>query len=130
MRFTGLFVVLLSSISFAHAQVATEALAPLSKEEVVPLLQGATVDFISKKGNQLSWKNDLDGTMLASSVSSRGKGTTTKGTWTIDDKGRFCVVIDWPSNLEKWCRYVIKEGGIYYITSSKGERISKLTVTR
>lgn len=129
MKRIGLFVFLLSSISLAHAQVPTDAIAPLSKEEVVPLLQGAKVDFTSKRGNQLSWKNELDGTMFASSVGS-GRGTTTRGTWKIDDKGRFCVVIDWPSSHEEWCRYVIKDGDNYYITSSKGQRISKLTVTR
>ena len=129
MKCTGLFVFLLSSISLAHAQVATDTFAPLSREEAVPLLQGAKVDFTSKRGNQLSWKNDLDGTMWASSVSSNGR-TTKQGSWKIDDKGRFCVSIDWPSNLEKWCRYVVKDGDTYYITKANGERISKLTVSR
>lgn len=130
MKRTGLFVFLMSSIWFAHAQAEKEALAPLSREDVAQLLQGATIDFTSARGNRLNWRNDLDGTMLASSVSSKGRGTTTKGSWKIDDKGRFCVSIDWPSNLEEWCRYVVKDGDIYYITRSNGERISKLTVTR
>ena len=130
MKRIGLFVFLLSLTWFAHAQVTTEALAPLSREDVAQLLQGATVDFTSARGNRLNWKNDLDGTMLASSVSSKGRGTTTKGSWKIDEKGRFCVSIGWPSNLEEWCRYVVKDSDNYYITRSNGERISKVAVTR
>ena len=130
MQRTGLVVLLLSSICLAQAQVAAEAPAPLSKEDVAQLLQGATVDFTSARGNRLNWKNELDGTMLASSLNSKGRGTTKQGSWKIDDKGRFCVSIDWPSNLEEWCRTVVKDGDAYYLTRSNGERISKLAVTR
>lgn len=130
MKRTGLLVFLLSPLCIAHAQVAIEVPAPLSQDAVAQLLQGATVDFTSSRGNRLSWKNDLDGTMLASSVSTNGRNTTRKGRWKIDDKGRFCVSIDWPSNLEEWCRYVVRDGDIYYVTRSNGERVSRLSVTR
>ena len=130
MKRTGPLFVLLSSTCVAYAQVAADALVPLPREDVAQLLQGATVDFSSSKGNRLSWKNDLDGTMLASSVGSKGRGTTKNGTWKIDEKGRFCISIDWPSNLEEWCRYVVKDGDIYYLTRSNGERVSSLAVTR
>ena len=83
---------------------------PCHKVDAARLLQGATVDFTSTRGNKLNWKNEADGTMLASSVGSKGRSTTQKRTWKIDEKGRFCVSIDWPSNLEEWCRHVIKDG--------------------
>ena len=130
MKRTGLLLVLLSSACVVHAQVAADASAPLPHEDVAQLLQGATVDFSSSRGNRLSWKNDPDGTMLASSIGSKGRGTTAKGSWKIDDKGRFCVSIDWPTSLEEWCRYVVKDGDIYYLTRSNGERVSPLAVTR
>jgi hypothetical protein len=125
---TGLLGFLLSFAGFAHAQAT--APAPLPREEVVQLLQGAKVDFTSTRGNRLNWKNDPDGTMLASSVGANGRGVTKNGTWKIDDKGRFCVSIDWPSNLEEWCRSVVKDGDTYYITRSNGQRVSELKVTR
>ena len=129
MKQSGLFILLLSSVCIAHAQVATEALQPLSKEDANQLLQGATIEFTSLRGNQLRWKNELDGTMWASSVGSSGSSTT-KGSWKINDKGRFCVSIDWPSNLEKWCRSVVREGDTYYLVRRNGERVSKLSVRR
>jgi hypothetical protein len=130
MKRAGLLVILLLSIVLAHAQEATDLLARLSKEDVSKLLRGATVDFTSARGNHLSWRNDLDGTMLANSTSPGGKGTSQKGSWKIDGEGRYCISIDWPSNIEKWCRYVIKDGDIYYLTRANGERISNLLVTR
>ena len=130
MKRTGLFVFLLSGACLAHAQGTTEAPGRLSGKELTELLAGSAVAFMSIRGNRLSWKNDPDGTMLASSLRPDGKGTTKKGSWKIDDKGRFCVSIDWPSNLEEWCRYVVKEGDLYYLTRANGERISTLSVAR
>jgi hypothetical protein len=130
MKHAGLLVIFLSSIVLAHAQDAIEPSARLSKEDVSTLLRGATVDFTSARGNHLNWRNDLDGTMLANFTSPGGKGTSQKGTWKIDEEGRYCISIDWSSNLEKWCRYVIKDGDIYYLTRANGQRISNLMVTR
>ena len=127
-----LTLVVLSSLQccLAQAQLAAEPATPLSQGDAARLLQGATVDFTSTRGNKLNWKNEADGTMLASSVGSKGRSTRQKGTWKIDEKGRFCVSIDWPSNLEEWCRHVIKDGESYYLTRSNGERVSPLSVTR
>jgi hypothetical protein len=128
MKLSGFLLFLLSIASFAQTPVTTEVLHPLSKEDASQLLQGATVEFTSTKGNQLRWKNELDGTMLATSLRSSGKSTTKNGSWKIDDKGRFCVSIDWPSNLEEWCRSIVKDGGSYYLVRQNGERVSELSV--
>lgn len=129
MKQTAWFFLLLSSACLVHAQAVTELAERLSAKEASELLPGAAVAFTSARGNSLSWKNDPDGTMMASSVG-QGRGTTRKGTWKVDDKGRFCVSIDWPSNLEEWCRYIVKEGDTYYLTRANGERVSKLSVSR
>jgi hypothetical protein len=102
----------------------------LSKEDVRQLLQGLTIAFTSTRGNQLRWRNELDGTMFATSLGPGGKNNTKKGSWKIDDKGRFCVSIDWPSNLEEWCRSIAKEGGSYYLVRQNGERVSELSVNQ
>jgi hypothetical protein len=130
MKRLALVVLLSLPFCLAQAQPAAAPATPLSQDDATQLLRGATVDFTSTRGNKLNWKNELDGTMLASSVGSKGRSTTQKGSWKIDEKGRFCVSIDWPSNLEEWCRYVVKDGDIYYLTRSNGERVSPLTVTR
>lgn len=130
MKHLTLVVLLSLQCCLAQSQVAAEPAMPLSRDDATRLLQGAAVDFTSTRGNKLSWKNEPDGTMLASSVGSKGRSTTQKGTWKIDEKGRFCVSIDWPSNLEEWCRHVVKEGESYYLIRSNGERVSPLSVTR
>ena len=130
MKNSGFLFFLLSFASFAQTSVTTDVLQPLSRENASQLLQGATVDFTSTRGNQLRWKNELDGTMLATSQRSGGKSTTKNGTWKIDDKGRFCVSIDWPSNLEEWCRSVVKDGDRYFLVRQNGERVSELSVKK
>jgi hypothetical protein len=100
MKFSGFLLFLFSAASLAQTPAAPDVLPPLSKEASSQLLQGATVEFTSTRGNQLRWKNERDGTMLATSRSSGGKSTTKNGSWKVDDKGRFCVSIEWPSNLE------------------------------
>ena len=113
----GLLLFLLSTATLAQTPITSEGLHPLPKEDARQLLQGATIAFTSTKGNQLRWKNELDGTMFATSLGPSGKNNTKNGTWKIDDKGRFCVSIDWPSNLEEWCRSIVKEGGSYYLVN-------------
>jgi hypothetical protein len=129
MNRAALFILLLSSALCAHSQAPVEVLSPLAAGDVTHLLQGASVEFSSARGNRLSWRNDPDGTMMASSAGPSGR-TTRKGNWKIDDKGRFCVFIAWPTSNEEWCRYVVKEGDLYYITRANGERISRLLVAR
>jgi hypothetical protein len=128
MKLSGFIAFLLSTASLAQTPVTTDASNPLSKADASQLLQGATVEFTSTRGNQLRWKNEADGTMLASSQRSNGKSTTRQGSWKIDEKGRFCVSIDWPSNLEEWCRSIVKDGDLYYLVRQNGERVSELSI--
>ena len=121
--------IILASISTAYAQ-ALELRTPLSKNAAIQLLEGASVELTSTRGNRLSWKNDVSGSMVAHAATPNGRVSAAEGTWKINDKGQFCVSINWRSNLEEWCRFVVKEDDGYYLTRSGGEKVTKVDIGR
>ena len=36
------------------------------------------------------------------------------GTWRATEEGKLCVKIQWPTNQDDWCHYIVKAGGRYY----------------
>ena len=116
------WLVLAAVASFAA--VADEAGTRLSGEELKTLVTGATVEHVAKTGSQRRWKNDEDGSFMATSNNKKSgnalgqHSTTSPGTWSIDSEGKYCVQIDWKREPEKWCAFIIKgsDGG-YYLNS-------------
>ena len=108
----------------SFAAVADEAGTRLSGEELKTLVTGATVEHVAKTGSQRRWKNDEDGSFMATSNNKKSgnalgqHSTTSPGTWSIDSEGKYCVQIDWKREPEKWCAFIIKgsDGG-YYLNS-------------
>ena len=108
----------------SFAAFADEAGTRLSGEELKTLVTGATVEHVAKTGSQRRWKNDEDGSFMATSNNKKSgnalgqHSTTSPGTWSIDSEGKYCVQIDWKREPEKWCAFIIKgsDGG-YYLNS-------------
>ena len=108
----------------SFAAVADEAGTRLSGEELKTLVTGATVAHVAKTGSQRRWKNDEDGSFMATSNNKKygnalgQHSTASPGTWSINSEGKYCVQIDWKHETEKWCAFIVKgtDGG-YYLNS-------------
>ncbi len=100
------------------ANVKAQNGAPLSLDELNALLSGAAMVSISTSGNTRRWTNDTDGKLTATCVGCNfragGRSVTAPGTWRVDPNGTYCVSIDWPSQVENWCRRLYKVGDKYY----------------
>ena len=112
----------LSASAFGQAPTLAEVKAKdarqLSTDELKQLLPGAKVVSRISTGSTRSWENKADGTLTAS-TDNRGNpqihgSTVGNGTWRLDDRGTYCVTINWPRLEEKWCRYVFKAADKYY----------------
>ena len=111
-------VALLALIPFsAIAQEAPvlrdlEALSPLqlTKVELGELLPGARMLRVIANGNTHNWTNDPDGTFIVSSDNraTNNRAATGRGKWHISDDGRYCILIEWRTSSEEWCRFVLK----------------------
>jgi Protein of unknown function (DUF995) len=121
-----LFAISMMVCTFAAGQVLTLAdvkaknAVQLSAADLQQLLPGATVINQSTRGSTRRWKNSPSGDFVASTQGEPGfpAGHTFSGsgTWKIDDKGMYCVQINWvkPMGPEDWCRYIFKSGDKYY----------------
>jgi hypothetical protein len=108
----------------------------LTKEELNQLLPNAKVSRTVANGNTHHWKNDTNGTFIASSDNKDKKNTnsTARGKWHIAEDGRYCVLIEWKTvDTEEWCRYIVKSGNDYYATKSDKtgtEKVYKLHISK
>ena len=91
------FIVIASTNAFAD---------DLSREEVVQLISGNTVEAVhAKRGNQITTYYSPDGTFRQIR-----SGERQKGTWYVNDDGELC------KNREGWggeCRVISKEGDVW-----------------
>ncbi len=107
----------------------------LTKEELQQLLPGAKMARITVKGNEHLWKNEPGGSFI---VSSDNRGTaaprsTAQGKWQISDDGRYCVLMEWKTGPEEWCRYLLKSDQAYYAVKSDKvmtEKVYKLEISK
>lgn len=123
MRSTIVFAASMMGCTFASSQVLiladvkAKSAVQLSADDLKQLLPGATVVTQILSGSTRRWTNSSSGDVAASS-DGRGNPTprifTGSGTWKIDDKGAYCVHIQWPLVAEDWCRYIFKTGNKYY----------------
>jgi hypothetical protein len=90
----------------------------LSVDDLKQLMPSAKVTNQNAAGSTRNWENSAGGRLVASSDSKGGTGgrpypVTASGSWKIDDRGTYCVTIQW-NFPENWCRYVFKSGDRYY----------------
>jgi hypothetical protein len=123
MRRTVLFAVALlictsaSGEALTLADVKAKSGVQLGADELKQLLTGAKVANQIPSGSTRRWENRPGGDL---SASSDGRGLPTprvfsgSGTWNVDAKGAYCVHIQWPTQTEEWCRYILKAGDKYY----------------
>ena len=102
--------------------VAEGAPTVLTGSELRALLPGAKVTHITQGGSERHWTNNPDGTLFATTnnkVLGNALGTQPSshaGTWTVNDRGQFCIDIDWSRLHEKWCATVLQgDGNAYYL---------------
>lgn len=103
------------------ADAKTKGAVQLSADDLKQLLPGAKVVTKTPTGSTRSWENSPGGNFVASTdgrgsaySSNRTLPSTGHGAWRIDDKGAYCVAIQWGSVSEDWCRYIFKAGDKYY----------------
>ena len=123
---TGLAIVSLGVCSVVAAQTVTLAdvkaknAVQLSADELKQLMPGAKVVSLTNAGSTRNWDNNTNGTVAASSDSKgssggRARPSSGNGTWSVSDKGTYCVTIQWSGmRAEEWCRYIFKASGKYY----------------
>lgn len=108
----------------------------LTKEQLNQLLPGASMGRTTAKGNLHLWKNEPGGSFVVSSdnrTSTTGMPSTAQGKWQISDDGRYCVLMEWKSGSEEWCRFIMKTGQGYYSAKSDKaptEKVYKLTISK
>lgn len=101
----------------------------LTLEELRALLPGAKAKRQLSAGHVQYWENSADGKLLANSdnrsVGGSGRPTTATGTWHIAENGSYCVLIEWRTATEQWCKFIFKSGDKYHLfysaTNDAGE---------
>ncbi len=113
---------------------AQEEGVKLSKEELQALLPNTEVMHVSKAGSVRRWKNEPDGAFVASTTNAKygsvlgTQGGSARGTWRINDEGKYCVQIDWKREAEDWCAWLVKAAdGSYYLNRVDPARKIELT---
>ena len=124
MRLTAI-VVSLGFCALANAEVLTlgdvkaRNGVQLSAADLTRLMPDAKVIHHTVAGSTRRWNNG-EGKFVASSDGmglnmGSFRGGTGQGTWRIDDeRGTYCVTIDWARTREAWCRYIFKVSDKYY----------------
>jgi hypothetical protein len=121
------FAILLYGLTVATLGIAQEKLTlgdleakkaqRLSPSELQSLVPEANVLSIAGTGSERHWKNHKDGTFVASSTNAGQVGVSISvqgnGTWSLAED-RYCVEIDWPGVVERWCRAIYRLGDTYY----------------
>ena len=95
----------------------------LSRDDLRTLVSDAKVKSIASTGSERVWRNDPDGTFVASTTNAgaigAARGGQGRGKWHVSDEGRFCVEIEWRNSTEKWCRVIYRLENAYYGVSSE-----------
>jgi len=86
----------------------------LSKEDLMQVVPDSKVVSTGPRGNIRRWTNDASGKFVATwgtpPQMRRGTGNA-QGTWKVNDKGQYCVRIEWQQlQAEGWCAFLQKTG--------------------
>lgn len=119
-----LIVALLVSVVTASA-FAQDGATKMSRDELLSFLPGTKVKQITKAGSERHWTNEADGTLFINTnnkLYGNAMGTQTAshaGTWVVNDKGQYCLDVDWTRVHEKWCASILKsQDGAYFLNSA------------
>lgn len=126
---TLLFFVLLSAT--AGAQDAER----LTREQLLEFLPGTKVVHVAKSsGSTSSWTNEADGKLYASSDNrlygslAGDKKTSSPGTWSVNEEGKYCVSIGWKRAPEDWCASILRSAdGNHYLNAVDPSRKIEFT---
>jgi len=124
---TKVFLVLSLASPAAMAQMVN--LADIQKQGAVKLTaqqlraaaEGASASYRAENRWLLQWKNEAGGKLQASATPPAGAGPETrgqygKGTWRIEDDGKYCLQVSHPKEPQTWCRFIYKAGNKTYST--------------
>ncbi|CAE6779837.1 DUF995 domain-containing protein [Paraburkholderia domus] len=96
----------------------------LSKEDLMQVIPDSKVISTGPKGNVRRWTNDPSGNFVANwETPPQVKHATgnAQGTWTVNDKGQYCVHIEWEHlQTEGWCAFLKKTADGKYGIASEG----------
>lgn len=124
-------VIALIAIGVTSSALAQEGAARMSREELLSFLPGTKVTHMSETGSSRTWTNEPDGKFVISSDNKKygsvmgTQSATARGTWMVNDTGRYCVDTDWKRVNEKWCAYILKgpDGAFYLNTADAAHKI-------
>lgn len=102
--------------------------AVLSRAEVQALMNGATLSRVNDKGNTHRWINEPGGEMVVSSDNrSDGKASTARARWSVDERGRYCLQVQWKRGAaEDSCRHILRAGDRYFAVEALEPATRKL----
>ncbi len=107
-----------------HTATATDDATVLTRQELLDLLPGTQAEYLTKGGSLHRWKNEQDGTFVASTDNKKygsalgTQSVTAAGTWRVDDRGKYCVSIEWKREPESWCARILRTAdGAYYLNT-------------
>lgn len=101
--------------SLTFAEVSGGGAQPLSATEVKELVSGAKAEMILPKGSRRQWTNSPDGTFTASRSNGDIRRRSGPGTWSVNDKGAYCLTFDWGSaETESRCGRLYKVANHYH----------------
>jgi hypothetical protein len=80
---------------------------PLTRDQLMTLMPGATMLRTSTSGALRQWVNVPNGTLTVYWAGGGFVRThSASGKWSVTDDGRFCLQIDWEDKPENWCRFL------------------------
>jgi len=126
-KFFGILLIFFTASAaaqtFKFADLKQKGAAQIPIDDLRKLAAGAAVTDQASTGSTRKWENAADGTLSATTNNAGGSSATAggrarslqgKGTWKVDDKGRYCVTIAWPTAEEKWCAFIFRVGDKTY----------------
>ncbi|OAJ56806.1 hypothetical protein A6V36_32845 [Paraburkholderia ginsengiterrae] len=96
----------------------------LSKDELMQVIPDSKVLSTGARGFIRRWTNDPSGSFVANWEAPpqfrHGTGNA-QGTWKVNDKGQYCVHIEWEKlQAEGWCAFLQKTGDGKYGIADEG----------
>ncbi|MEC5398523.1 hypothetical protein [Uliginosibacterium sp. H1] len=104
------------------AELRAAGATALNSEQVRQLLPKTEVVSMADTGMERHWTNLEDGSFVARASNPRLPKAPVQngaGTWRIDDRGAYCVNIDWFTRKEAWCQFVFSLGDRHYFGASQ-----------
>jgi len=103
------------------ADIQKQGAVKLTAEQLRSVAEGARATYRAENRWTLQWKNEAGGKLQASASPPAGsppetRGVYGKGTWRIEDDGKYCLEISHPRTPQTWCRFIYKAGTKTYTT--------------